>query len=430
MTYRCFLAALFSGALLLSLSACDDSSTVGLGVGPDSLEGGQPVTVTASPDTFDTFTEVDVTSQVASSTDSIPSNGHRILVGTVDDPLVGTIVTRGHIDFRQPDDVGNFESIDGVNLVLQTEYRYGDTSGVQTIDVREADTEIQSDWTADETGITFGDVITSFDIAASDTTVTVSLPSSWVAANGPTLFSTSTGSDSYDALFEGLVLTTQSGNRVTGFDRESSFLQVAYQPAANVQDTLEYDGAKSFTHIERTTTASPPNGTELLLDGLGTNLITNFDFTDPPFDELGLVPVNRAELVLPVDSTALEQSTPANFVRPALEGIFLRARAVDSLRAETSTGELSLCRSLGLQTTVESSCLIDLSLTSTGLGAPNSAMRLIVERTLLEEAPLFDRYVLELNAGEPTITPLLLSTPDATNENNRPRLQVTVVPQN
>ncbi|PEN13897.1 hypothetical protein CRI94_07520 [Longibacter salinarum] len=436
MTYRCLFAALLSGALLLSLSACDDSSTVGLGVGgPDSLADGRPTAVSALPDTFDTFTSVDVTSQVATSPDSIPSNGHRILVGTVTDPLVGTIATRGHIDFRQPANIGGFESIEGINLVLQTEYRYGDTTGVQTIDVREADMEIESGWTADEEGISVGNVLTSFNLAAEDTVVTVPLPSNWVDLNGPRFFSTSSGNNAYDALFEGLVLTTQSGNRVTGFDRESSFLEIAYRPDSASQDTIEFTGAKSFTHIERTSTASTPPGRKLLLDGIGTGLVTSFDFSAEPFASLGLVPVNRAELNLPIDSTTVSQSTPANFVRPDPEGLFLRAQVAEDRRNVTNTGELALCRGLGLQTTIESSCLINLATSSASLRGPNSQMRLLVEESISAEygaakdTPLFDKYILEQIAGEPTITPLLLFAPVENSSNPNPQLQVTVVPQ-
>ena len=48
-----YFALLACGLFLLTLSACDDPSGVGLGVGPRGFQGGTPVTINLAPTTFE-----------------------------------------------------------------------------------------------------------------------------------------------------------------------------------------------------------------------------------------------------------------------------------------------------------------------------------------------------------------------------------------
>lgn len=427
MTYRCLLAALVSGALLFSLAGCDDSSTVGLGVGSDTLSGGQPQTVNAFPNVFETqsSTRAPITSNVTSA-----NNGHRILTGTVTDPVVGTITARGHIDFGQPASANSVASILSVDLVLEPEYRYGSTTDQQTITVHDAVDEVIGGLPADTTALGVGPQITSASFTSPDTLVTVPLPESWVTANGPTLLNADDGDNGYDATFNGLVLVPESGNHVMGFDRNSSQLRVIAELDDGEQDTLRYPGSKSFSYIERSGTSTVPETSELLLDGVGTQLIAALDFNDSLFQALGPVPVNRAEFVLPTDSSALSASLPADFTRPDPGALLLRGELPDA-RTEPDDyfqGRNRTCVQLGL-TTLQESCVFTIQESTNGYLASPAEFQRVVEQSLRETDTLFTRFVLEFGSAEPSITPLLLRRPDPNRPNGSTRLQLTIVPQ-
>lgn len=437
MTYRCFLAALVSGILLLSLAACDDSSTVGLGVGPDTLAGGTPEVFNAFPDPFEIREGADEP-PITSNTRPSPQNGHRILAGTVTDPLAGTITTRGHIDFGRASGVSSVRTIVSVDLLLEPEYRYGSTTDAQTVTVHNAIDEIRDSLRANSTALSVGSEITSGTFMSEDTLVTIPMPESWITANRGDLLNVSDDDESgFDAQFRGLIVAPSSGNHVMGFDRSSSRLRMIAEDAGGDRDTLEYFGSKSFTYIERSGSPTPPAGTELFVDGFGQELATNIDFDGPPFDELGVVPINRAEFVISIDSMALEQSSPANFVRPGITesqlSFLLRGQLTDERASEdnlSGAGQYRLCRLLGNPiATFETSCVIPIEQTNEGLLAQPNSFQRVVEVALQQEDPLFKEYTVEFSSPEPSITPLLLRRPDSSAPDGSTRLQVTLVPQ-
>lgn len=434
MTYRCFLAALVSGVLLLSLTACDDSSTVGLGVGPDSLEGGQPEVFNVLPDPF-TVRQGSGELPITSNTSESPTNGHRILAGTVNDPLVGTVTTRGYIDFQRATGTNNVQNIVSVDLILEPEYRYGSTTDPQTVTVHDAIDEIQDSLRSNSTALNVGPEITSGTFMSGDSIVTISMPESWISANRSTLLNASDDNESgFDAQFQGLVIEPSSGNHVMGFDRRASRLRMIADVPGDSRDTLEYFGSKSFTYIERSGTPNPPAGTELFVDGLNQELATNIDF-----ESLDIAPINRAEFLISIDTTALAQSSPANFVRPGIAESELSFLLRGQLTEERSTddllrsGQYRLCAQLSTRTiqfpTFETSCVIPLGETDDGLLASVDAFQRIVELAFQEEEPLFSEYTLEFSSSQPSITPLLLRRPDPSDPNGGTRLQLTLVPQ-
>lgn len=428
MTYRCLLAALVSGALLFSLAGCDDSSTVGLGVGSDSLSGGEPETVNAFPSVFEAESDTDapITSSVTST-----NSGYRFLSGSVTDPVVGTITTRGHIDFGQPATASSVASILSVDLILEPEYRYGSTTDQQTITVHDAVDEIISGLPSDTTALGVGAEITSASFTSSDTLVTVPLPDTWVTTNGPTLLNASDDTENgYDATFNGVVLVPESGNHVMGFDRAGSRLRVIAELDDGEQDTLDYIGSKSFTYIERTGTPNVPATSELLVDGVGTRLATTIDFNDALFEELGPVPVNRAEFVIPVDSAALSATQPVDFTRPEAGALLLRGELPDA-RTEPSDffqGRNQTCTRLGL-TTFQESCIFTITETDNGYLVSPPEFQRVVEESLREPDTLFTQFVLSFSGAQPSITPLLLRRPNPDNPDGSTRLQLTLVPQ-
>ena len=435
MTYRSFIVALMSGALLFSLAACDDSSTVGLGVGPDPLDGGQPQTVDALPDTFSVRVSDDgppITSNISPS----PAGGHRILTGTVTDPLVGTVTTRGHIDFRQASGVDSVSSIVSVELLLEPEYRYGSTSDQQTIDVHDATDEIEDSLRANSTALGVGPLVTSGSFVSEDTLVTISMPDSWISSNRSDLLNSSDGADDgYDARFQGLVLAPSSGNHVMGFNRSASRLRMITDNQNGERDTLNFFGSKSFTHIERSGSSSAPATSELLVSGFGEQLLTDIDFDGPPFDSLGRVPVSRAEFVIPVDSAALTQSKPANFTRPGFTGsggfsLLLRGQLTEDRTGPENmfNGQNRLCIGLEVQT-IDNSCALPIESTENGFVAVPSVFQRVVEFNLTEDEPPFSEYTLEFSGLSPSITPVLLRRPNPSSPASGARIQLTVVPQ-
>ncbi len=431
MTYRCLLAALVSGALLFSLSACDDSSTVGLGVGPDTLAGGQPQTVNAFPDTFSVRQTPDgprVTSNVRPS----PSDGHRILVGTVNDPLVGTMMTRGHIDFTQPAAADSVSAIVRADLILEPEYRYGSTTDQQTVTVHRATNEIQENLPSDTTILGVGAEITSGSFVSADTLVTIPLPDDWVSSNRADLLNTSDGEDDgYDARFKGLVLAPSAGNHVMGFNRRASRLRLITDNVNGDRDTLEYFGAKSFTYIERSGSPSVPEGNELLVDGSGEELVTSIDFDGPPFTSIGRVPLNRTEFVIPIDTLALQEQGPTNFTRPTADGFLLLGKLTDEFASSESesNGQFFACRSILQVATVGRSCALTIQRTNNGLMVQTELIQRVLELVLEDDEQLFSEYVLEFSSSKPSITPVLLRRPNPDNPAGSTRLQLTYVPQ-
>jgi len=435
---RCLFAAFLVG-IGLTFTACEDSSSVGLGVGPDTLEGGRPVTQDLLPSASATIVRPDITSNVQPNA----PNGHRILVGTVTDPIVGTIQTRGHIDVAQSSIPTDFERVDAAELVLIPEYRYGTTAEPQGVTLHRATDEIQSGLTADSDELGVGDEIVRFSFVDQDTSVTVPLPDRWVNRFGPDLLN----ENDFENLFRGFVLQTESGNRVTGFDRSSSFLRLI-DTSAGTTDTLTFSGAKSFSRIVKTAepTTAPPPGRAVLIDGVGQDLAATFDFftDDPPgagrspFDELGIVPVARAEFFFPPDTTALKNNEPANFGRPSPQSYLFQAQLADGQLDTLSTGQYTTCLDIGAQSvSSDSTCVVPVSLGTAGVVSNSAVTARLVERALAQlntvppaetPDPLFRRYFLELEGPEPSITPVLIATPNADPASSY-RLVVTITPQ-
>ena len=438
MTYRCILAALFCGALLVGLTACNDSSTVGLGVGPDTLQGGDLETVTLKNDSIGTIRQPDITSSTGAS-----GGGFRFLVGTVTDPLVGTMKTTGHLDVEQPRILSSFNTIDRVELVLQPEYVYGDTTESQTIRVRDATEEIVAGMTSDST-LAAGSEITQFSVTRTDSTLTVALPDRWLNDNRTVL----QRETDFDDNFRGFVFETVSGNRVIGFDRDASFLRVISVPedqnGTTDVDTLQFSGAKAFTKVERTSAVAPPPNRVVLIDGYGQNLVTTFDFTaegSPFYDQdqqrLRILPVNFAEFYLQPDTVTAAQQTPAGFRRPDSESFFYHAKVAERLR-RVSNNAVPTCSELSLfSNTATFRCDIPMTSTVRGAFSSSRAARAIVDRELRADEPIIPRYFFGVGSGDvlfrntsvqqPSITPVLIATTDESLARS-PELSATVTP--
>lgn len=315
-------AVLLSGVLFL-FAGCGDSSDVGLGVGPDSLEGGQPMTLDINPK-LDTTTLVPQTGRNLTPSLGGGTPTWRFLVGRVDDPLTGggVVEAEGYMDVRPPStlpDRISSASPDSIaaTLRLNPTYVHGDTSSSVDIEVLELTEDAEMDQARADTSFPAGSFATDGPVSISpnpdDSLVTIALSDAWVEDRLADLKPDSL------ANFYGFKLTTGSSeDAVAGFSASSASLRLLHRGDST---TADYDAIKVFTHVEQASPPSPPTTSHRLLqDGVGRGLEMNWNFGDPPLDTLATDPLNRAQVFIPVDTTAMKAATPPSFVRPLPEG--------------------------------------------------------------------------------------------------------------
>ncbi len=333
-------ALLVGGALLVSLTACSDSSDVGLGVG-SGLQGGNPSTLDVTPDVRDT-TVAPITGIRRDSAQGRPpaqsqnQNAWRFLVGSVDDPTPGTgvVTTDGYVDFARrddlPEDLQN-ASPDALTaeLRLTTDYLHGHSSGTMDVEVYDLTSEADMDSaraTASFDAASSPVSVNGAQINPSDSPVTIRLKASWVIDNIGTL--RSTGSDFEDAFF-GFKIVAPNSEAVVGFSSSTAALRLRTVSSSNDTTTADYPSLKTFTHIERTGAGDPPPGYRLMQGGVGKGLAMEWAYGEKEFvneteidslpaDSGRTLPLNRAEIFVPNDTSALE--TPSGFERPQPQG--------------------------------------------------------------------------------------------------------------
>lgn len=445
MTYCRLCAVLVVGALLSLLSACDDPSSVGLGVGDDELEGGVPSSSQAIASDLSTFTRPPVTGNA--NTDL----RWRMLAGTVDDPLTGRLDADGYIDFRSAlltDGIRTADASDlTASLVLERTFVHGDTTSSVSFDVFDLASEIDMGGVrSDSSFLAVPTPIDSYTYAAEDDTLAVfDLPQRWIDRNVDVLQDTTSGGDAFEDAFHGFKIVPTGGNAVFGFDQGSASLRLT---APNADDDADRDTvfvrvAKVFTNVRQ---QSPPSVTPsdrvVLIDGIGVRAEFDIDFGAPPLDTLENASVNRAELIVPIDTTGLKE-TPPNFVRPYEEARYrLTADTTGAApRCETVPGVVRLQSEEAL-----SNCEIGVLLGA----APSNALvsndiALPLMQASLLEGQLLTRYRLSISTlppntqglgrvsgdlvrlGQPSTLPILIPSLDATDL-TPPRLTFTVTP--
>lgn len=322
-------ALLVGGALLVSLTACSDSSDVGLGVG-SGLQGGTPSTLDVTPDVRDT-TVAPITGIRRDSAQGRPpaqsqnQNAWRFLVGSVDDPTPGTgvVTANGYLDFAGrddlPEDLQN-ASPDALTaeLRLTTDYLHGHSSGTMDVEVYDLTSEADMDSaraTASFDAAPSPVSVNGAQINPSDSLVTIQLKASWITGNIGTLLRT--GSD-FEEAFSGFKIVAPNSEAVVGFSSSTAALRLRTVSSSNDTTTADYPSLKTFTHIERTGAGDPPPGYRLMQGGVGKGLAMEWAFRDSPLDTLESAPLNQANIFVPNDTSALE--TPSGFERPQPQG--------------------------------------------------------------------------------------------------------------
>jgi hypothetical protein len=310
---------------------------VGLGVGPDSLRGGQPATLDVVP-ALDTTTMVPETGREIRPTLGGTVPAWRFLVGHVNDPVGGEIEAEGYFDVLSPSSIPapirTETDPDSVTAQLRLEptYLHGIKDSVG-IEVQSLTEEAEMNRAPADTSFPAGAAATDgpVSISPTDTLVTIDLSASWLTPDRlATLRDTSQE-------FHGFKLTASNSEAVVGFSSTSATLRLTHKRDSSQAD---YTSFKSFSHIERVgPPSSPPPASHLLLQaGTGTGLAMDWQFDESPLDTLRNAPLNRAEIYVPVDSATLANETDKqNFVRPLPKGF----RMIATRHPDESTPECS-----------------------------------------------------------------------------------------
>lgn len=300
-------AVLCAGVLL----GCEDPSSVGVELVD---EQGDPILEVLHPTDFGAEPRADVTGQRA-----------RLLAGSVDDPLLGMIRATGYLDFVSRFDSTSTATVTAVTLNLSADYVFGDTLMPLSFSLY----DLVEDWNASgapaDTVLPLGNLVTTFEVAPTDSLVQVPLPEAWVQAHAELFRSTD-----FEERFHGFALEA-TGNSIVGFAALGSALEVA-----TTADTLLYPHVRNLTSVARSTPPSTPPGLLAVQDGVGPVLRLDFDFEQEAFSE---TPLNGAVLRLFADTLALKM-TPPNFVRPIQRTFDLVAVADDTTTFGLGQGTL------------------------------------------------------------------------------------------
>lgn len=332
---RLVLYAACLGSFVLFLTACDDDpSGVGVGVGDDPLDGGEPVTVQLPPTTLDFERRAPVTGGVG------PASPERFFTGRVEDPLVGPTEANGFLNLFQPANIPSSileDPLTDVSLQLAPISVYGDTTEAVTLALYDMPAPWEGDGARSDTTLTSGDQIMTFELDPTEEEVSVPLPSEWIEANQDVLRDTTDEGESFIDSFPGFRIAPSEGNAAVGFNRNDTRLRVATST-----DTTNFNGRISLTTIDRDPPENLPDDRALVQGGVEQTLVFTYDFESPPLDTLRGTPVNRAEFVLPVDTDLLESETPEGFVRPTPSGYQLTGTSTDGEQTVTLADDVSV----------------------------------------------------------------------------------------
>jgi len=359
---------------LLTLTACDDPSNVGIELVEEG--GGEPVVRVLTPSMIEEEPINDITGAVP-----------RVLAGQVNDPMLGTITATGYLDFQRVDSV-SASDITGVMLRLVRDYVYGDTLAALTLTVRELTEEWNALGARADTTLPLGASVTTFTFEPLDSLITVDLPETWVRDNDTTLVSFD-----FDEVFHGFALEATAAEAVVGFDFNQSFLRITTE-----QDTLDYPVSLTLSGVIRTGQPTIPEGRLLIQDGTGPTLSFNVDF-----DGLDDTPLNAAFVRFFADTLTV-QETPPNFVRPLIETLQLvRITEADAafVMAEASLGDDGSYR------------------------FSDATLREVLQQTFFGQ-DLYDHFALRIPFTDNTISVMLLF--DATSDETAPEVLLTLSP--
>ncbi len=295
---------------LLTISCSDPVSDVGL----DLLGNEVNLQIkTAQATSFSASTLVDITGAAP-----------RVLVGSVDDPLTGQIVTHGFLDFDGDFSGAPSDNISRVQLKLSRNYNFGDTLATIQFELHQILKEWDHTGRRSDTGLDIGPTIMS--VTTQDTLTIVDLPDSWISENESILRSADFETD-----FHGFALIENGSGQVIGFTSTRTVLEVTSSGGLTT-----YNVSGTHTQIERRRPSDAPSGFLLFQDGAGPAIELDF-----AFDEFENQPINGVEFVFNVDMAA-SQAAPENFVRPLPQILQMVAVPLDDTDPAVLIGQTNL----------------------------------------------------------------------------------------
>ena len=329
-------ALLVGGALLVSLTACSDSSDVGLGVG-SGLGDEEFSTIDVTPTVRDT-TVVPITGD---NQQQRPSRDEwRFLIGKVNDPIegTGTVTTEGYVDFAGLDDLpAAIDTADAEDLTaelrLTVDYFHGYSAESMEVNVYDMRSEATMDSVRATADIVSQDEVESFpasvkasqiNLSDSDSTVTIELRKGWLGDHPNVLNPGDSGSD-FESDFHGFQLKApfedSDNTAVVGFSSSDATLRLRRVVSSDTI-TADYPGLKTFTHVEQTGASDGRTpGHRLIQGGVGKGLAMEWNFGTNPLDSLRSTPLYGAKIFVPNNANnASTVETPSNFERPRPQG--------------------------------------------------------------------------------------------------------------
>lgn len=302
---------------LTILSGCEDPGVVG-----NAIVGEQ------NNLTFDTLQVSDVKT-ISQSTYS--GNLPYLSAGAYNDQLFGDIRTIAALRpaITHVGDTLTTEAEAILSLSIDTTQTYGDTLGTQTFDL----VEVGSAWRGNtfkydsEFQLTNNTIASNIQLGLDDS-VTVSLPSSWVQQYRDFYYRPSGERDSvYVRQYYGFALVPQNQSKI-----------VAIQPSAskillkNPSDTTyKQQSIKDYAFsLERSNVPQMEEGTTPVYSTFEQFIDFDFPFNE---DTLGSQNLSRVELAWYVDQEKLDNTLPANHVRPPISGVAIYVKQPESIAA-------------------------------------------------------------------------------------------------
>ncbi len=388
------------GLALVLLSACQDPSTVGLGLIDEDSPNPNVRTIEAA--SVDTVRYDLVTSGIA---DGTPPTQSRVLVGSVHDALYGDAEARAYVDASAPTLPSGFRErpITRITLELRREYAYGDTTTALEMELRRVTGTWSPTGLPSDTTLGTGDLLTTATTTGRDSVVVFTLPPAFVAAND-SLFKSATFGSSFEG-FELRPVTPAGAGAVYGFNvtglsgipARRGFIRVA-----TARDTVAFPLSEVYTRLTSGTPGMAPMGRRLVRAGSATGIKLTF-----PFESLARLPVSQATLRLPLDPALAGTDGP--FKRPLARfgTLFLR---------ETTgpAGYITPLQAVG-STDLRTTAPVELT---------RFVQQLVLGQRTFRQFEVRFADVLQSSTVSLDVLPVIT---DGTTPTTRPRLAVTVV---
>ena len=395
-----------AAALALVLSACQDPSGVGLGLlGED---GGTPTGTVIAADSVELRADdLPFTGGYGDGSSGVRAQT-RVLVGRVEDPLVGTATAQAYIDLRPPATIpGDYREHDitSVTLRLRRDYVYGDSTAEFTVRLH----PISADWDPlglkPDTALAVGDFIAEYTVSATDTLVQMRLPDAWVEANQEAL-----QDEDFVSEFHGFRLSVDdagagSPGAVFGFRTVSPTTFPSIMRVVTPEETVDYPISETFTGLEW---SDPPlSPTDRIILRTGDSGLLSFTFS---LDDVDSLAVAGGAIRMNIDRTLIEND--GVFVRhlPPAASLYGIADDEDSTRVFITSATIDEDEDV--------------------LTFASSALTALLQQALFGD-PAFVRYEVALSVSPLGVgfLPIVIGPVPATpTEDRRPRVTLTGIP--